>query len=419
MKVLQFAWAGVVLAALTASAMAQQGMYGYPAGGGYAGGQQPGYMQAQDPGYAQAMPPQYAGMPGMSPGMPPGMMAGYGGGMNPADAQQALYGPGGPGGPGAPLPMDGGGMGCGPGCGYGGPNGAECYNDQMTHYAYGNFDLFYARRNAGTIKQPVVIDATGAGGTLSTTGDLHFDYEPGIKAQAGYMFSNGIGIETDFWGQWGFSSHNTVNGNNNLSLPGDLALASLAFFDADRIEQVYSSHINNYEINVIMPYASFQWLAGFRYLAIDERYNINSLDLDTGTGDYTILTRNRLYGGQIGARTQWQVERFIFDFEAKGGVFANAAHQDQRVVDSDGFVLRDASAGERQAAFVGEVSSYLFIPMGSHFTGRLGYTAVWIDELALAPNQLDFTDTPTSGTSIYARRGILIHGFNAGMEFRW
>ncbi len=65
------------------------------------------------------------------------------------------------------------------------------------------------------------------------------------------------------------------------------------------------------------------------------------------------------------------------------------------------------------------MSAYLFIPMGTHFTGRLGYTAIWVNDLALAPDQLDFTNTPTSGTGIYTRGSMLIHGFNAGMEARF
>ena len=109
----------------------------------------------------------------------------------------------------------------------------------------------------------------------------------------------------------------------------------------------------------------------------------------------------------------------MFDFEGKFGVFANAARQDQTVIDSDGFVLRDAGGKERQAAFVGEVGSYLFIPMGSHFTGRLGYTAIWVDELALAPNQLDFTDTPTSGTTLNKTGGMFMQGAHAGLMARW
>jgi Putative beta barrel porin-7 (BBP7) len=430
MKVLELALAGALLAALTCTASAQDGMYGNAGGmpGAYAGGPSSmGYAQAMpsQSGYsAQPLPSQMGAMQGspqqmaylQAAGYPQAMPGGYN--MSSADAQQALYGPATPVN-GDPLPMNGGdgGMGSGPGCGCG-PNQAQCYDDETTHYAYGSAEVFYARRNNSVIKQPVIID-TNTGLPAAGTADTEFRYLPGIKAAAGYMFKSGIGVETDFWGQWGFASRKTINGADNLSVPGDLGLSSLNFFDVDQITETYSSHINNYEINFVLPYASIQYLAGFRYLTVDERFDISTFSNTTGSGDYQIITRNRMYGGQLGARGQWQVERFVFDVEAKAGVFANAAHQDQNVVDASGFPLRTASGDERVPSFVGELSSYLFIPMGSHFTGRLGYTAVWIDELALAPNQLDFTDTATSGSGINARRGMLIHGFNAGLEARW
>jgi hypothetical protein len=372
-------------------------------------GYYPGAMPGQQMG-GQPMP-----MPGQMPY--PAMQAGYPM-MGQDDAQQALYGPATPMN-GDPLPMNdsagamGGGAGCGPG-----PNAARCYDDGITHYAYGSAEVFYARRDNNVIRQPVVIDTT-TGGVVASTSDTEFRYLPGVKAQAGYMFGSGFGVEGDFWGQWAFASRKDFGGNANLAIPGDLGLSSVNFFNVDQVDLTYSSHVNNYEINFILPYASVQYLAGFRYLTVDERYDISTFSAATGTGDYQILTRNRLYGGQLGARTQWQIERFVFDFEGRGGVFANAAHQDQNVVDASGFSLRSASGSEREPAFVGEVSSYLFIPMGSHFTGRLGYTAIWIQDLALAPDQLDFSNTATSGTGIYARRGMLIHGFNAGLEARW
>ena len=74
--------------------------------------------------------------------------------------------------------------------------------------------------------------------------------------------------------------------------------------DQDQITEYYSSHINNYEINVILPYASWQWLAGFRYLTVTERFDLNAVSAVTGNGDYQIISDNRLYGGQLGARTQ-------------------------------------------------------------------------------------------------------------------
>ncbi len=246
MKVSQLALAGALLAALSCSTFAQQGMYG-PMGAGpaaYAGGPQamgygqPGmgpqggyYPQAlpSQMGYPQQMPSQmgYAQQMGYpQQAMPAGyspMMGGPTAGMSQADAQQALYGPSGPMNSG-PMPMDGGGgpVGCGPDCGGGcGPNQAHCYDDGITHYAYGSAEVFYARRDNSVLKQPVALD-TGTGGTAISTADTEFRYLPGIKAQAGYMFGCGIGVETDFWGQWGFSSRKTFSGDNNLALPGNL-----------------------------------------------------------------------------------------------------------------------------------------------------------------------------------------------------
>jgi hypothetical protein len=412
MKVTQLVLFGALGFVAASSASAQQAMYGYP--GGAPGG---GLMQPMS-GYQQATPAAYAQMSYPQTGYPPPAPSAYSMTAQ-MDPQQALYGPATPMNGDPPSYGDGGCMSCGAdgdcGCG---PNAARCYDDGTAHYAYGSAEIFYARRTNAVHSQPTIIDAT-TGATLASTTDLSFIYLPGAKVQAGYFFSNGWGVEGDFWGQWGFNDFKIVNSPGNLAIPGDLGLASTNFFDQDQIREIYSSHINNYEINVILPYASVQYLAGFRYLSIDERFDINTVSDVTGTGDYQIISRNRMYGGQLGARTQWQVERFVFDFEGKAGVFVNAAHQDQSVVgDTDG-VLRQTGAGERQAAFVGEVSAYLFIPMGTHFTGRLGYTAIWIDDLALAPDQLDFTDTPTSGTSIDTRGSMLIHGFNAGIEARW
>jgi hypothetical protein len=419
-------------------------MYGYPASAAGGGLMQPMgyYPQATPAAYMQMGTPDNAPHPqGGYPqtGYPqmayPQMGAGGYPMMGQIDPQQALYGPATPMNGDPPSYGDGCGAGgcggCGDGscggygggCGNGwgngcGPNQSRCYNDGTAHYAYFSAEVFYARRDNATISQPTIIDATTSA-TLASTTDLSFIYLPGLKAAAGYYFSNGWGVEGDFWGQWGFNDFKIVNGAGNLAIPGDLGLASTNFFDQDQIREIYSSHINNYEINIILPYGSWQWLAGFRYLTVQERFDINAVSAVTGTGDYQVISDNRLYGGQLGARTQWQIERFVFDFEAKAGVFDNAAQQNQTVVgDTDG-ILRQTGGREHQAAFVGEVSAYMFIPMGTHFTGRLGYTAIWIDDLALAPDQLDFTDTPTSGTGIYTRGSMLIHGFNAGLEARF
>ena len=48
-----------------------------------------------------------------------------------------------------------------------------------------------------------------------------------------------------------------------------------------------------------------------------------------------------------------------------------------------------------------------------------GYNLLWIEGVALAPDQLDFTNTPTSGTGLTSSSGLFLHGFSAGLEGRW
>jgi hypothetical protein len=52
-------------------------------------------------------------------------------------------------------------------------------------------------------------------------------------------------------------------------------------------------------------------------------------------------------------------------------------------------------------------------------TVRGGYNLMWIAGVALAPDQLDFTDLPSSGTALDRGGGIFLHGANVGLEARW
>ena len=74
-----------------------------------------------------------------------------------------------------------------------------------------------------------------------------------------------------------------------------------------------------------------------------------------------------------------------------------------------------------ETSFVGEVSAYVTVPVWSFLTAKLGYTGIWITDLALAPNQIDFSNNTNglSGTALNAHESVIIHGFNAGVEARW
>jgi len=412
MKRLTFALTGVCLLALAGGAFAQGGpggpmMGGYPQmmpAGGYGGGGM---------GYPGATPANYPMTQQVN-----AMQAMYGEGDSSGAEGAAMPGPGGPGGPDDGSCPPGGGE-----CGDGGPHGP-------IGYAYGDFELFYARRTNGYKTQPLVIDTdpiTAAVTVITTTHDLEFPYEPGVKATVGYMWAQGFGVEGTYFGQ--FDLHTGLlhtSTGPTLSLPGDIGNNTTDFDAVPQITASYRSQIQNGELNFVLPYGSFQWLWGFRYMQVQEL-----LDLNGNTGaeasDYVIHTNNNLYCSQLGARCQWEIGRFQFEASVKAGLGDNSANEQQMIRDVGNTVLvtngtdtrTDIDASKNSVAFIGEVDVSAMIPMGSHWTGRLGYTGVWVTDLALAPNQLDFGIPATNGNFVNTKGNIILHGFTAGVECRF
>ena len=51
---------------------------------------------------------------------------------------------------------------------------------------------------------------------------------------------------------------------------------------------------------------------------------------------------------------------------------------------------------------------------------RAGYTILWIEGLALAPNQLNFNlAAPAGGQQVNNSGGMFLHGVNVGLDARW
>lgn len=431
MKVLQLAMAAAMLAVLASSALAQgpggayPGMQGYPMQGygnqGY-GNQGYGMQGYGMQGYGmQGYGPQgYAmqGYPMMQQGAYP-TGPGQNGPSEAEAAQEQLYGPS-PGAAGGPMPMGGGGD-----CGQCGPppTPARCFNDGLDHWAYADAEVFYARRTMGLVSSPVV-ELTGGAVLATTTSVPDFRYEPGVKATFGYMFPAAFAMETTFEGQNYWASRSGENLVAGLTIPPPLGAALIDLGSAaggtSQITTDYTSRFDSSEFNFVRPYANYQFLLGVRYIELNDKYDINGQSSPVSASDYLITSHNHLLGPQLGARGQWQISRFQFDVEAKAGLYANSAAQHQTVGDVDNTILiRDAASTNTEISFAGEVAAYATVPLNTFLTAKLGYTGLWITDLALAPNQVDFSNDANSGTALNAHSGVIIHGFNAGVEAHW
>ena len=89
-------------------------------------------------------------------------------------------------------------------------------------------------------------------------------------------------------------------------------------------------------------------------------------------------------------------------------------------MDYTGFLERPGlSDTGGQVAFVGDINTSVIYRLTEVWGIRAGYNLIWIDGLALAPNQFDFSTDTGAGSRLVSGGGIFMHGANLGLEARW
>jgi hypothetical protein len=263
-----------------------------------------------------------------------------------------------------------------------------------------------------------------------TADDLDFDVSGGVRAVVGIPLNECKAVEFSYFGLFDSEASAVVSGDNSLAIPGRLGLASNDFFGADIMHVDYESQIHSAEFNCVeccwcvndcCGYRSLEWLAGFRYLRLNEDFDLTSTDFDEGTSVYDINTNNNLYGAQLGLRLKRQRGCLGWELVGKAGIYGNDASQRQFVTDfPPPFLLRDPRGdSETQVAFVGELGLSLTYQLNDRWTLRGGYNVMWLEGVALAPDQLDFSFRADSGTDLNSDGGFFLHGANVGLEACW
>jgi hypothetical protein len=134
---------------------------------------------------------------------------------------------------------------------------------------------------------------------------------------------------------------------------------------------------------------------------------------------WSTSTRNNLYGVQIGARsTLWEFGRVSVDGTIKAGVYDNRATQTTLI--SMRKQLYPAQSATDAAAFVGEASLVAKYQLGDGVALKLGYSALWLSGVALAPAQIQQITTTPSGVAalgVDCRSTTLLQGVTFGVEY--
>ncbi len=294
--------------------------------------------------------------------------------------------------------------------------GPECHGVPIWN---ASAEALFLQRDSAIGAAPIVLDGITSD-VLVSTGDLSFDMETGLRLGLGCQLTQTTAVEFGYFGLHEWESTAVVTGANNLSAPGDLGLTSFDFFDADTVGIAYATRIHNAEVNLVRQLQTLELLCGFRFFSLDDQLNINSYDAGTDTAsDYNIRTKNDLYGGQLGARSSWRIRQSMIQTVAKAGVFGSDQRQRTLIGDFGNTIpVRDAEASKNSVGFIGELGVKLTTPLGNGLHLLAGYNVLWAEGIALAPDQLDFTNTSTSSQFITSG-GAFFHGANVGLEGRW
>jgi Putative beta barrel porin-7 (BBP7) len=272
--------------------------------------------------------------------------------------------------------------------------------------------------------RPLVLDLNTRD-VLLTVGDLDFDWDGGLRVGYACREYDCWGVEFVYLGYFDQTAAAGVASNDDLALPGALGLAVNNFFAADDVRVHYTSDLQSAEASFDLCCVGcdtvVDWLAGFRYVYLGEGFGIRSFDSAESTTRYNVGTDNNLFGAQVGARVRKCRNCWAWEGTTKAGIYGNYMQQSQApIVDFPDFEFRrrrETDSGD--VAFVGDVNLSGIYRVTDVWGLRAGYNVIWIDGVALAPEQLDFSNGPNSGKHLEEGGNLFLHGVNVGVEARW
>jgi hypothetical protein len=247
--------------------------------------------------------------------------------------------------------------------------------------------------------------------------DLQFPFQGGVDLTLGRQFAGDNALQVRYFGIDGWNAATTAATTAGDLLQVNAALPVLTFAGS-AIHASKSSELQNVEINGVRWLSDrLTLLGGFRYAELDEHFAIGLADAPIPFRYHT-RTRNRLWGGQLGADlVLWDRGGSLTVAAAgKAGIYGNAAAHDSRY--STGVFAPEARGHTASTAFIGELGVTGRCHLTEHLSVHGGYRLLWIDGVALAADQLAVSNF-LAGTGIDASGDAFYHGALVGLEYAW
>ena len=223
------------------------------------------------------------------------------------------------------------------------------------------------------------------------------------------------GWEFEYLGVFDQDAGRSIELADELAIPGDLGLFTNNFFFADEVSVRYTSQMNNAEINRVCCCCcsdgpccgrSVEWIYGFRYLNLNEEFEYGvdgSCKKERRLTTFTptiicLVSKSETAFANLAADGAWKaLVRLAFSETPPSSTATRSST-------FPALSVRPGTSGSSgNVAFVGDLNLTAIYQINSVWGARLGYNLIWIEGVALAPDQLDFTNTTTSGSGVSNR----------------
>ena len=266
--------------------------------------------------------------------------------------------------------------------------------------------------------------------------DLQQGFAAGPKLDLIRHGDDGYDLELSYFQIDGWNDYRSIGPTPNdwlvMRASGDF-LQTQDHLDTQMMAWDYASRLYNAEFNVRWNvYDRLTLLAGFRWANLSEELQGTLPELPGTVPDrrnpfWDTHVRNNLYGFQIGADGKlFERGRFSIDGVVKAGMFINNAVETTAV--SIDRIMFGESASTNQVACLGELDLQCKYQVTQRLLFKLGYEAMWLQGVALAPGQISDTycycpnppnlqQTYVQALGVNCGSGVFYHGATAGLQY--
>jgi hypothetical protein len=333
-------------------------------------------------------------------------------------------------------------------------------DDQPPPWFYVQAEAMILRRETTNTNFPATSLGV-AGPVIAQLQNLNFPYERGVKVTLGHRCNDCWSIEGVYFGQHEFFDQfivadpagrlfgvlNRFGTAQQPIFPSPPFPPRFGIGNATNTQSGdYRTRESNYELNAVRDLIDFPLgdaadasslrvagIAGLRYFRLREEFSLRTRGSNTAglppdpmaRADYIVDTTDDAFGAQIGTRLSLKLwDRLTFSTEGKFAVLALGAEQTSIAAFAffqPTFIPGVLFAGDRTlvTSYLGEITGSVAYQVTKYLTVRGGVDIFWLNNRALAPDQVDANATINNRITpmINTKGTTMFYGYTIGAEF--